>query len=356
MRRPALAWVLALACAQAGCSTLGSLGSLGYYWQSASGHLALLRAARPVQDWLDDPDTPAELRQRLVNTQRLRDFAVHTLHLPDNTSYRRYAELGRDAVVWNVVAAPELSLQLKSWCFPVLGCVGYRGYFKEVEARALAARLKAEGYEVSVYGVPAYSTLGKLPGAWLADPLLSTFIRWPEVDVGRMIFHELAHQVAYANDDTSFNESFATAVERLGVQQWLRLHATAEERVRYEQVEQRRGAFRSLVAEYRARLDALYRRTVSDADKRASKARLMNEMRAAYAQLKAGWQGQAAYDNWFAQANNATLAVQAAYDSRVVDFERWFRRCDEDYVCLYREVQRMAALPKAQRDAALAGP
>jgi predicted aminopeptidase len=342
--------MLALAAAQSGC------GHLGYYWQSASGHLALLRAARPVQEWLDDPQTPAALRSRLQSAQRLRNFAVHTLHLPDNASYRRYADLGRAAVVWNVVAAPELSLQLKTWCFPVLGCVGYRGYFREAEAQALAEQLRGEGWEVSVYGVPAYSTLGKLPGAWMADPLLSTFIAWPEVELGRLMFHELAHQVAYANDDTSFNESFATAVERLGAQQWLRTQADEAVRARNAQGEQRRAAFRALVSGYRAQLEALYRSEASVADKRAGKARLLAQMRADYAQLKVSWQGWAGYDDWFARANNATLAVQSAYDSRVEDFERWFRRCEENYVCFYREARRLAALPAAQRQAALAAP
>lgn len=350
MKWRSLLLMLSLALSQAGCSTLA------YYWQSATGHLALLQAARPVQDWLDDPATPPALRERLQRSQRLRDFAVHTLHLPDNASYRRYADLGREAVVWNVVAAPELSLQLKTWCYPLLGCVGYRGYFNEAEARAMAAQLQAEGWEVSVYGVPAYSTLGKLPGPWFADPLLNTFIGWPEADLSRMIFHELAHQVAYADDDTAFNESFATAVERLGSAQWLKQQATPDEQARAVRVDQRRQQFRRLVADYRERFVALYRSDQPDADKRAAKTRLLAELRAGHARLKDEWQGWAGYDDWFARLNNATLAVQAAYDSRVPDFERAFHRCRDDYPCFYREARQMAALPKAEREAALARP
>lgn len=334
--------VLALlaALAQAGCSTLD------YYGQSVRGHLQLLQAARPVQDWIDDPTTAAPLREQLLRSRNIRDFAVQTLHLPDNASYRRYADIGRDAVVWNVVATPELSLQLKTWCYPLLGCVGYRGYFDRREADAMAAQLRQQGQEVYVYGVPAYSTLGKLPGPWFADPLLSTFIRWPAPEVARMVFHELAHQVAYAADDTVFNESFATAVERLGTAQWLRTRADVAEQTRYERTEARRARFRALVADYRARFVALYASDRSVDDKRAEKARL-------YAALRTEGQALGGYDDWFAKANNAVLAVQAAYDGRVADFERLFHRCDDDYPCLYRAAQRLAALPKPQREAAL---
>jgi predicted aminopeptidase len=206
--------LLAVCLGTAGCSTAG------YYAQSIGGHLALLSAARPVGDWLGEASTPEPLRQRLALAQRIRDYAVAELKLPDNASYRRYADLRRPAAVWNVVAAPELSLTLKTWCFPVVGCVGYRGYFDRSDAETLAAQLRAEGYEAAVYPVPAYSTLGRLN--WLGgDPLLSTFIRYPEGELARLVFHELAHQVAYASDDTTFNESFATAVERLGGARWL---------------------------------------------------------------------------------------------------------------------------------------
>lgn len=340
---------LGLAFNVAGCSTVA------YYWQSATGHLALLQAARPVRDWLDDAATPAWVRERLQRSQQLRDFAVHTLHLPDNASYRRYADLGREAVVWNVVATPELSLQLKTWCYPLLGCVGYRGYFKEEEARTMAAQLQAQGHDVSVYGVPAYSTLGKLPGSWLADPLLNTFITWSDVDLARLMFHELAHQVAYAEDDTTFNESFATAVERLGAAQWLR-QASPEVQSRAQRAEQRRQQFRTLVADYRQRLDALYRSDLIDATKRAEKARLIAALREAHDRLKTEWQGWTGYDGWFARVNNATLAVQAAYDGQVPQFERVFHRCQDDYRCFYREAHRLAALPRNERDAALAQP
>ncbi|MBS0465828.1 MAG: aminopeptidase, partial [Proteobacteria bacterium] len=183
--------VLVAALLLGGCAQPGV--GLGYYWQSLHGHVALLQAARPVQQWLDSPDTPAPLRARLELAQQARAFAVTDLGLPDNASYHRYARLERKAAVWNVVAAGPYSLELHRWCFPVAGCVGYRGYFAEADARAEAARLAATGLEVNVYGVPAYSTLGY--SNWLGgDPLLSTFIAWPEGDFVRLLFHELAHQ------------------------------------------------------------------------------------------------------------------------------------------------------------------
>ena len=210
-------------CLTSGCSTLG------YYAQAAGGHLEVVSKSRSVSGWIDAPGTEPRLRERLQLSQRMRDFAVQELKLPDNRSYRRYADLGRGAVVWNVVAAPELSLTLKTWCFPVVGCVGYRGYFDRAAADTMAAELREQGLDVGVYGVPAYSTLGRTN--WMGgDPLLNTFIFWGEGELAKLIFHELAHQVAYADDDTTFNESYAVAVERLGGRLWLEKHATAEAR------------------------------------------------------------------------------------------------------------------------------
>ena len=171
---------------------------------------------------IDDPATSAALKERLELSQRIRDFAVSALGEPDNASYRRYADLHRPAAVWNVVAAPELSLVPKTWCFWVVGCVGYRGYYAAARADALAVELRGEGLDVAVYPVPAYSTLGRLPtGGWLADPLLNTFIGYPEGELARLVFHELAHQVAFAPGDTLFNESFASTVEKIGAERWL---------------------------------------------------------------------------------------------------------------------------------------
>jgi predicted aminopeptidase len=342
-----MAALLATACLTAGCA------SLGYYAQSVSGHLDVLARARPVSEVTQDPATPAALRERLALAQRIRDFAVTELALPDNRSYRQYADLGRNAAVWNVVAAPELSLTLETWCFPVVGCVGYRGYYDRAAADAEAESLRARGLEVSVYGVPAYSTLGKLE--WLGgDPLLNTFMHWPEGELARLIFHELSHQVVYAADDTTFNESFATAVERIGGARWLAQHAGDAARAEYAAFDGRRNQFRALTRRTRERLDALYRSTASDADKRAGKAALMAEMRAEHAALKAGpWAGFTGYDAWFERANNASLGVLAAYTELVPNFERLFESEGRDLGRFYAEVRRLAGLPKAERQATL---
>jgi predicted aminopeptidase len=340
--------LLVTLCITSGCA------SIGYLSQSASGHIHLLAAARPVKDAIADPTTPEALRQRLELTQRMRDFAVTVLKEPDNGSYRSYADLKRSAAVWNVVAAPELSLTLQTWCFPVVGCVGYRGYYDLASANEAAAPLKAQGLEVDVYEVPAYSTLGWMN--WIGgDPLLSTFVQWPEGELSRLIFHELAHQVAYAPGDTTFNESFATAVEHIGSQRWMAANASADVRAKQALTESRRQDFHVLVRAWRARLDAMYRSDLPDSDKRVQKAALYAGMRADYAAMRRDqWSGYTGYDHWFAKADNATMGTQGAYDDEVGAFERLFAAEGGDFDRFYAEVRRMAALPRSERDAAMA--
>ena len=335
-------------CAISGCSSIDYLG------QSAAGHVRLLAAARPVKDAIADPATPETLRQRLELTQRMRQFAVTELHEPDNGSYRSYADLKRPAAVWNVVAAPELSLNLATWCFPIVGCVGYRGYYDLASANAAAEPLKTAGLEVDVYEVPAYSTLGWMN--WIGgDPLLSTFVQWPEGELSRLMFHELAHQVVYAAGDTTFNESFATAVEHIGSQRWLERNASAEVRDRQALTESRRDDFHVLVRAWRAKLDAMYRSGLPDDQKRLRKAELYAGMRADYDALKRDkWNGYKGYDHWFANANNAAIGAQAAYDDQVGAFERLFAAQGSDFDRFYAEVKRLAALPKPERDAVMA--
>ena len=361
-RRRAARWGLASALGAAGvvlaavgtlCATSGC-ASIGYLGQSASGHVRLLAAARPVDEAIADPATPEALRKRLELTQRMRRFAVTELHEPDNGSYRSYADLKRSAAVWNVVAAPELSLKLQTWCFPIVGCVGYRGYYDLASANEAAAPLKAEGLEVDVYEVPAYSTLGWMN--WIGgDPLLNTFVQWPEGELSRLIFHELAHQVAYAPGDTTFNESFATAVERIGSQRWLEANASPEVREKQALTEVHRHDFHVLVRAWRAKLDEMYKSDLPDAEKRRRKAELYAGMRADYEALKRDkWGGYKGYDHWFATANNAALGAQAAYDDQVGAFERLFVAEGSDFDRFYAEVKRMAALTRPERDAAMA--
>lgn len=338
-------------CLTSGCS------SVGYLAQSASGHIGLLHSAKPVGDWLQDPATPEPLKQRLALTQRMRDFAVSELAQPDNHSYRRYADLQRPAAVWNVVGAPELSLTLQTWCFPIVGCVGYRGYFHLADAEAAAQALRASAapgaLEVSVYPVPAYSTLGY--SDWLGgDPLLSSFIHWPEGELARLIFHELSHQVVYVAGDTMFNESFATSVERLGGERWLGAHASEQAREQYRQFDGRRQDLRTLLLRSREPLATLYAGHEPDTVKRQRKAAIMAAMLREYAELKAQrWAGYAGYDAYVNSANNATLGIQAAYTQWVPAFDALFEQQGRDFKRFYAEVRRLAARPKAERDAAL---
>jgi len=259
-------------------------------------------------------------------------------------------------VVWNVVAAPEFSLTLKTWCFPVTGCVAYRGYFSETEARAQAQELAAAGLEVSVYGVPAYSTLGWLNWAG-GDPLLNTFIRYPQGELARMIFHELAHQVLYVKDDTVFNESFATAVERLGGERWLSVHGSPQARLEYAEFDGRRRQLRALSQSTRQRLAAIYRHSEAGGSEQstltASKAAVLQSFRADYARLKETWGGYAGYDAWVAGANNAALGAQAAYDELVPGFEALFERQGKDWPRFYDAVRRLALMPALERTRAL---
>ena len=383
----------------AGLGALGGCADATYLLQSANGHLAMLRAAKPVSQWLVDTQTPPDLKARLALAQRIRRFAVTDLGLPDNPSYNQYADLQRRAVVWNVVAAPEFSLKLKTWWFPVTGCIGYRGYFEEAQARALAAELKADGQEVRVYGVPAYSTLGWMNWAG-GDPLLSTFINYPEGELARLIFHELAHQVVYARDDTMFIESFATAVERLGGALWLARQGSPAAKAEFEAQVSQRAQFRALTLATRRVLTEIY---LENKKKKplardgytplAAKSRAMEDFRSQYAQMKAAWIAAAntratstasgvitgaasgvpgapggplpgavaarfsGYDAWVASANNAAFGAQATYDELVPDFEALFERISNDaskepgeaWPRFYGAVRRLADLPEPER-------
>lgn len=323
-----------------------------YYAQSVAGQVQLMWAARSVDHWLADPATPVALQQRLRVAQSIRQFAVSELHLPDNASYHRYADLQRRYVVWNVVAAPAFSLTLKTWCFPVAGCVGYRGYFSESQAQAEAAQLRAQGLEASVYGVPAYSTLGWLNGLG-GDPLLNTFIHYPQGEVARLVFHELSHQVVYVPDDTAFNESFATAVERLGGAAWLAEKASPEAQADYAKFEARRVQFRALTRNTRERLQTIYKKNKPVARDLEAQAAMKNEamtdFKKTYQNLKASWGGYAGYDAWVAQANNAALGAQAAYDDLVPGFEALFVHQGRDWPRFYDAVRQLAKRTKDER-------
>ena len=333
-----------VACAALIAATLSGCAELGYYAQAARGQMSLLADAKPIDRWLSDPEVKEDLKARLKRVREIREFAARELGLPDNESYKRFARLDRAFVMWNVVATPELSLKPESWCFPVAGCVDYRGYYDQREAQIFARQLRDRGLDVRVSGVPAYSTLG-----WFNDPVLSTFIHYPEAELARLVFHELAHQVAYAAGDSQFNESFATAVEEVGVERWLQMRGDDEVRSAYIAFQRRREDFLSLLERYRLRLDDLYQSGRSASEKRQGKLSLMAAMQADYSSLKEGWGGYTGYDRWFSEPmSNAHFALISTYHDLVPAFRALLRE-KQSLPAFYEAVRALARADKTQR-------
>lgn len=329
--------------------TVAGCTQLGYYAQSVRGQLDIWRREQPIETVLDDPVSSPTLREKLALALKAREFASRELGLPQNDSYRRYADLERPYVVWNVYAAPEFSLQPVQWCFAMAGCVSYRGYFAKADADAFAAAAASQGHDVHVGGVPAYSTLG-----WFADPVLNTFIHYPAAEVARLIFHELSHQVVYVKDDTVFNESFAVTVEREGLRRWIARHGADQDRQRVARMQDYRKGFLALIEAYRDRLGKLYQQRIAPEAMRAAKRQLFAQMQRDYGALKSSWGGYAGYDRWFAQApNNALLASVSIYTQNVPAFEAMLAEHGGDLPRFYAAVRALARLDKAAREVAL---
>jgi predicted aminopeptidase len=335
--------VVALLLAIAGCA------SFGFYGQSVGGQLAILWKRRAVTDILADDRTDDSLQAKLERVLDARDFASRSLALPDNGSYRSYVRLDRPYAVWNVVAAPALSVDPLTWCFPIAGCVSYRGYFSRASAERFAARLGRRGYDTAVEGVAAYSTLG-----WFRDPVLSTFIDWPEPDLASLIFHELAHQRLYVKGDTVFNESFASVIEREGLERYLRGEGDPAAHEQWLLQRTRQSDFASLVLGQRERLRELFASALDDAGKLARKRELFAELGRAYQDLKRRWGGYAGYDAWFdRELNNAHLASVGAYDRWVPAFEAMLESAGGDLEAFYDRARSLSRLEPAERERAL---
>jgi predicted aminopeptidase len=322
----------------AGCS------NFGYYMQSVDGQMKMMRARQPITNVIANPATPPVLRSKLERVLAIRDFASRELQLPDNLSYRSYADLRRPFVVWNVFATAEFSVEPRQWCFPVAGCVGYRGYFTQAEAEAFARELHGQGLDAFVSGVPAYSTLG-----WFDDPVLNTFINYPEHELARLIFHELAHQLVYVKHDSEFNESFAATVESEGVRRWIARHGDDKMRADFERAQQRRAQFTALVLKYRRELGSLYRTQLAPEAMRERKSGTFAALKQDYQRLKTEWGGFTGYDRFFDNAGNAHLASVAIYHALVPQFQRLLAKHNGDLAAFYAEVKVLAALGREER-------
>ena len=335
-------WLLLLALlpALAGC----------YVLQAAAGQAQVLARSEPIPRVVADPRTPAATRTRLELSRQVRAFAVGQLELPDARSFRKYADLGRPYAVWNVVATPEFSVEPRRWCFPIAGCVAYRGYFAESRATALAERLRRRGDDVTVGGVATYSTLGRLP-----DPVFNTMLGWSEARFVATIFHELAHERLYVPGDSEFNEAFASVVEQEGMRRWLLARDDEAGLARYRASQAREAEFAALLGSARRRLERLYASGAPPDVLRSGKQHEFGRLKFDYTQLRARWQGYAGYDAWFARTlNNAHLAAVATYHDCVPGLRRELEAA-RSLPAFYARAEALAALPAARRRAAACG-
>ncbi|PLX77017.1 MAG: aminopeptidase, partial [Desulfuromonas sp.] len=331
---------------------VAACSDFGYYSQGIGGHLSMMAKRQSIEKIVVDPSNPERLRHELQLVLDIRSFAETDLAMPVGESFSTYADIRRSYAVWNVVAAPAYSLAPKEWCFPFTGCLPYRGYFSRDRAELFADSLRQRGLDVYTYGVPAYSTLG-----WFNDPVLNTFVDYPEWALAGLIFHEMAHQMVYAESDGDFNEAFASAVEGEGVKRWLNDNRSLEEQKEYALFQQRQGDFLDLVASTREELLDCFdgRMNGSSAEREECKQHAFSGMRKAHRELKQEWGGYSGYDDWFAGGlNNARFLSSHTYRFHLDAFAELLRRNGNDLPAFYRAAQRLAALPSVERQVALA--
>jgi predicted aminopeptidase len=337
--------------AAAAVALIASLSGGCYLLQSAQGQLSLMSKRQPISGVIGNPATPANLRAQLEAVTAIRKFASEQLGLPNNGSYKTYADVGRPYVVWNVVVAPEFSVDPKKWCYPIVGCVAYRGYFAEKRARKFANGWRSKGFDVVVGGVAAYSTLGHFD-----DPILNTMVAWNDVELASIIFHELTHQLLYVPNDASFNEALATTVEEEGVKRWL-LSQHRDKDLQEHLLEQKRYLqVIDLLIATREQLRTLYAGGGPPAHLRDGKREVFAAMRQSYSALREQWGGRAPFDAWFKEdINNAYLASISTYYTCVPGFEREMQAVHGDLNAFYRRVKELAKLDQRQRDILVCG-
>lgn len=325
-----------------------SCETIGYYSQAAIGQLSIVSSREDIQHLLQQQDLPPELAAKFIKVMEIRQFAEQ--QLPFGQHYSTYVDVERDHVVWSVFAAPEFSVDPVNWCYPIAGCVSYRGYFSQQSALRYAEHLQEKGYDVYTGGVDAYSTLG-----WFEDSVLSTVLTRTDCQLAGLVFHELAHQLVYVPGDTKLNESFATAVEREGVRRWLMSIDEVETVDAATLYYERQQQFVDLITVYRHQFEALYQQEISKESMRRKKSQLQQNLREAYEDLKQQWQGYSGYDGWFSLSlNNAQLSTVASYNDLLPFFLNLFAQSSDDFSAFYKEVKKIAALPEEEREQLLA--
>ncbi len=328
---------------------LGGCADLGYYWHSARGHMALMNARVDIPTMLEDPATDEELRQRLELVLEIREFARDRLALPLGDSYREYVALDRPYVLRNLFAAPEFSTRLHQWCYPVIGCASYRGYFDDQRLENDASQMKADGLEIHIGRVPAYSTLG-----WFDDPVLSSFVNWPEYRLAGLLFHELTHQQLFIEDDTTFNESLASAVQQAGTELWLAERGQTEQLDQFRRWQKYRGEVIALIESTRANLDALYRGDLDEENKRRLKAARFEQAREQHAGIAAENGISGGFSRWFeSELNNAKIGSVSAYNAWRPAFGNMITAYRQDFGSFYRYAEAVSTLDQSARDQCL---
>jgi predicted aminopeptidase len=322
---------------------------LDYYWHNSSGHLALMNQRVYIDDLLAEETLDSRLRERLLLVREIRRFSIDELDLPANGSYLSYVELQKPYVIQNLFAAPEFSTRLRQWCYPVIGCASYRGYYDEARLLAYAEELKSKGLDVYVAGVPAYSTLG-----WFDDPVLSSFLYWPDYRLAGLIFHELTHQRIFVDDDTTFNESLASAVQQAGTELWLQSRNQRADLEEFSRWLAYRDDVMALITATRARLAAIYEADIDDADKRLRKARQFEVARSEHDEIAARHGISGGFGPWFAgELNNARIGSVVAYNSRLQAFLHILERQEYNFPAFYDYVDSIAELDRGDRDRCL---
>lgn len=338
-RASILPWLFLFVSVTSGCSTIE------YYTQSVKGQFEIIQKSVPLDQLLVKRNLPEKIRTQLADVREIRNFATSDLGLPDNNSYRRYADLGREYVVWNVFASPELAMENREWCYLIIGCLGYRGYFAKNDAIKLSTELEDQGYDVFVGGVSAYSTLG-----WFADPVLNTMLHWDTTYLAKVIFHELAHQKVYIKNDTDFNEAFADTVALTGVERWLKKYGSPQSIAEFNQKQAREDIFVDLVLRYRKRLDVLYHSSLDDKIKLQRKNVILQEMVNEYQKVRSSWGNDTTYDTWFAMGiNNAKLMAVVTYRQLVPAFKKFLQATGNNLDLFYKLIGGMGNCDKNMR-------